>query len=272
MNIKVKPDEKVNLKKVDPEDNGTWKGKKKEALERLDGLRGELGLLQEKIYAEHKHKVLIIFQAMDTAGKDGVIRSVFSGVNPQGVNVASFKVPTPIEADHDFLWRVHAKTPGKGQIVIFNRSHYEQVLVVRVNKLEPESQWKAHYRQIKDFERLLVEEGTTILKFFLIISKDEQKKRLLERIDIPRKQWKFSPGDLPTRALWDQYLEAYEDMINLTSTAQSPWFVIPANDNWYRDLLVAETVMQTLKDLNPEFPEPVKDIQQYRVQLLAEKD
>ena len=271
MDIKVKPNKNMNIKAVDPEDNGKWKGKKKEALERLEKLRQDLGELQEIIYAEHKHKVLIVFQAMDTAGKDGVIRSVFSGVNPQGVNVASFKVPTPIEADHDFLWRVHARTPGKGQIVVFNRSHYEQVLVVRVNNLEPEKQWQAHYDQINAFERLLSEEGTTILKFFLIITKEEQKTRLLERIDTPHKQWKFSPGDLPTRAQWDKYMDAYEDMLNLTSTEHAPWFVIPANDNWYRDLMVAETIVETLKDLNPKYPAAVKDIHQYRIQLLSEK-
>lgn len=272
MNYKVKPEQKINLKAFDPEDNGKWKGKKEEALKRLDELRQQLDKLQEVLFAEHKHKVLVVFQAMDTAGKDGVIRSIFSGINPQGVVVSSFKVPTPIEADHDFLWRVHAKTPGKGQIVVFNRSHYEQVLVVRVLGLEPEEQWRAHYQQINAFEQMLVEEGTTIIKFFLIITKDEQKKRLIERIDTPHKQWKFSPGDLPTRKLWDKYMDAYEDLVNLTSTDQAPWYVIPANDNWYRDLMVAEVLVKTIKDLQPKYPPPVTDIQQYRAQLLAEKD
>lgn len=269
--MKIKPDEKVNLSKIDPEDNGEWKGRKKDAEEKLKDLLKELDHLQEAIYAEHKHKILIVIQAMDTGGKDGVIRTIFSGVNPQGVVVASFKVPTPIELDHDFLWRVHQKVPGKGQIVVFNRSHYEQVLVVRVVPLEPESKWRKHYQQINDFERLLIEEGTIILKFFLHISKGEQRKRLLERIEMPEKRWKFNPGDLETRKQWDQYMQAYEEMLNLTSTDGAPWYVIPANDNWYRDLLVAETIVDSLKKLKPQYPSPAENIEQYRAQLLIEK-
>jgi len=266
--MKVKYGEKIKLSRVDPEDNGEWKGRKKQGEERLNDLLKELDELQETIYAEHKHKILIVFQAMDTGGKDGVIRTIFSGINPQGVVVASFKVPTPIELDHDFLWRVHQEVPGKGQIVVFNRSHYEQVLVVRVVPLEPETTWRKHYQQINDFERLLAEEGTTIIKFFLHITKDEQKKRLLDRIDTPDKRWKFNPGDLDTRKQWDKYMEAYEDMLNLTSTEHAPWYVIPANDNWYRDLLVAETIVSTIKRLNPQYPSPVENIEQYRAQLL----
>jgi PPK2 family polyphosphate:nucleotide phosphotransferase len=269
----VKPQKHINLAQdFDPDDLGSWKGKKEEALVRMMELRQELDQLQEVLYAEHKNKILVVLQAMDTAGKDGTIRSVFEGTNPQGVKVASFKVPTLIELDHDFLWRVHQVVPAKGELVVFNRSHYEQVLVVRVHNLEPETTWRQHYRHINEFERLLSETGTTILKFFLHISLDEQKQRLIERLDTPEKQWKFSPSDLPERKLWPQYMQAFEDMVNETSTAWAPWYVIPANRNWYRNMLVAEVLVDALKKLGMKYPPAAENLESYRKQLEAETD
>jgi PPK2 family polyphosphate:nucleotide phosphotransferase len=271
--FRVQPDKKIDLKDFDPDGYGEYeKGDKDKGEAKLAKLRQELDSLQSTLYAEHKHKVLVVIQAMDTAGKDGTIRSVFEGVNPQGVKVASFKVPTPLESDHDFLWRVHACVPGKGELVVFNRSHYEQVLVVRVHSLEPEAEWRAHYRQINEFERLLSETGTTILKFFLNISLKEQKDRLLERIDDPEKRWKFSPGDLPERKLWPEYMKAYEEAINQTSTEWAPWYVIPSNHNWVRNLAVASVIVDTMKKLDLKYPPAVEDLDKYRAELEADQD
>jgi len=268
---RVKPHQKIDLAKdCDPNDYGEWKGKKAKGVARLTELRAELDALQQVLYAEHQHKVLVLIQAMDTAGKDGTIRAVFDGVNPQGVHVASFKVPTQIEADHDFLWRVHAQVPAKGELVVFNRSQYEQVLVVRVHNLEPEKEWRKHYQQINDFEKLLTDTGTTILKFFLNIDLDEQKQRLLERIDTPEKQWKFSPGDLPERKLWWQYMEAYQEAISQTSTEYAPWHIVPANHNWYRNLVVAEVIVEALKKLDMHYPQAAEDLDQYKKELNEE--
>jgi PPK2 family polyphosphate:nucleotide phosphotransferase len=253
---------------VDADETDAFKGNKEEGLARLAELRQDLDTLQEKLYAEHKHRVLVVFQAMDTGGKDGTIRAVFEGVNPQGVRVASFKTPTPIELDHDYLWRIHAQTPGKGEIVVFNRSHYEDVLVVRVHKLVPDEVWQKRYDQINAFEQTLSAEGTTILKFYLHITPEEQKQRLLDRIDDPRKHWKFNPGDLEERKLWGDYMKAYEDMLEKTSTETAPWILVPANHNWYRNLIVAETLVKTLKELNPQYPAAVENIDQYREQLM----
>lgn len=265
---RVKPGDRIHLDKVDADETSAFKGSKEEGLARLTELRQDLDVLQEKLYAEHKHRVLVVFQAMDTGGKDGTIRAVFEGVNPQGVRVASFKTPTPIELDHDYLWRVHAQTPGKGEIVVFNRSHYEDVLVVRVHTLVPEEVWQRRYEQINAFEQTLAEEGTTILKFYLHITPEEQKQRLLDRIDDPRKHWKFNPGDLEERKLWGDYMKAYQDMLERTSTESAPWILVPANHNWYRNLIVAETLVKTLKELNPQYPTPVENIEQYRAQLV----
>lgn len=262
--LRVKPGKKIQLKDFDPSDHGEWKGKKEQGLEKLAELCQELDRLQDVLYAEHKHKILVVIQAMDTAGKDGTIRSVFSGVNPQGVRVASFKVPTPIETDHDFLWRVHSQVPGKGELTVFNRSHYEDVLVVRVHKLVPEPVWKQRYAQIREFESTLVEEGTTILKFYLHIDLDEQKQRLLERIETPEKRWKFNPGDLDERKLWPEYMQAYEDALNETSTQEAPWYIVPANSNWYRNLVVATVLVDALKKLDMQYPSPVENIEQYK--------
>jgi PPK2 family polyphosphate:nucleotide phosphotransferase len=268
---RVKPHQKIDLAKdCDPNDYGEWKGKKAKGVARLTELRAELDALQQVLYAEHQHKVLVLIQAMDTAGKDGTIRAVFDGVNPQGVHVASFKVPTQIEADHDFLWRVHAQVPAKGELVVFNRSQYEQVLVVRVHNLEPEKEWRKHYQQINDFEKLLTDTGTTVLKFFLNIDLDEQKQRLLERIDTPEKQWKFSPGDLPERKLWWQYMEAYQEAISQTSTEYAPWYIVPANHNWYRNLVVAEVIVEALKKLDMHYPQAAENLDQYKKELNEE--
>jgi PPK2 family polyphosphate:nucleotide phosphotransferase len=211
--------------------------------------------LQELLYAESKHKVLIVLQAMDTGGKDGTIRHVFEGVNPQGVKVAGFKVPTPKELAHDYLWRVHKHTPGSGEIVIFNRSHYEDVLVVRVHDLVPREVWSRRYEHIRAFEKLLADEGTTVLKFYLHIDLAEQKERLQERLDQPDKNWKFSIGDLKERARWDQYLAAYQQALQETSTEYAPWYIVPANRKWYRNLVISTIIINKLKSLDMSYPE-----------------
>lgn len=268
---RIKLNQRLDLEKdIDPNELGDWKGYKDKGILKLVQLRQEMDSLQEILYAEHKHKVLVVLQAMDTAGKDGIIRAVFDGMNPQGVKVASFKVPTLIEMDHDFLWRVHSQVPGKGELVVFNRSHYEQVLVVRVHTLEPESEWRQHYQQINDFERLLTETGTTVLKFFLHIDPDEQKKRLIERIDMPDKRWKFNPGDLQERKFWPEYMKAYQEAISVTSTESAPWYVVPANHNWYRNLVVATIIVDELKKLNLQYPTEVANLDEFRRQLESE--
>jgi PPK2 family polyphosphate:nucleotide phosphotransferase len=257
---RVEPGRKIDLSKFDPNDTKAFKGDKEKGLKTLSKLNAELQALQELLYAEQKHKVLIVLQAMDTGGKDGTIRRVFDGVNPQGVKVASFKVPTAEELAHDFLWRVHKVVPGAGEMVIFNRSHYEDVLVVRVHGYAPEEVWKKRYDQINDFERLLAESGTTILKFFLHIDLDEQKERLQARLDDPTKTWKFRLGDLEERKLWGQYMQAYEDALNKTSTEYAPWYVIPANRKWYRDLVISTILVDTLKGFKMEFPKPEENL------------
>ena len=252
---RVKPGSQVDLSRFDPSDSSAFSGKKKDGRKALLALNERLEAQQELLYAEHKHKVLIVIQAMDTGGKDGTIRHVFEGVNPQGVRVASFKKPTPEELDHDYLWRVHKHVPGKGQIVIFNRSHYEDVLVVRVRSLAPKEVWSKRYDHINDFERMLADEGTTILKFFLHIDLDEQKERFQARLDEPEKHWKFNPGDLEDRKLWPEYMKAYGDAISKTSTAWAPWYVIPANRKWYRNLVIGSVIIQALEALDMRYPE-----------------
>ncbi|GIW27023.1 MAG: hypothetical protein KatS3mg070_0386 [Meiothermus sp.] len=247
---------RFRLEDFDPNDTSAFEGGKQEALEALAGLNKRLEKLQELLYAEGKHKVLVVLQAMDAGGKDGTIRVVFDGVNPSGVRVASFGVPTEHELARDYLWRVHQQVPRKGELVIFNRSHYEDVLVVRVKNLVPQYVWQRRYHHIREFERMLVEEGTTILKFFLHISKDEQRKRLQERLDNPEKRWKFRKGDLEDRKLWDAYQEAFEVAIRETSTEYAPWYVIPANKNWYRNWLVSRILVETLEGLGMQYPQP----------------
>ncbi|MEZ4640879.1 MAG: polyphosphate kinase 2 family protein, partial [Caldilineaceae bacterium] len=228
---------------------------KDEGKERFKDLNKRLEELQETLYAQGKHKLLIVLQALDTGGKDGAIRHVFDGVNPQGVKVVPFKVPTPIELAHDYLWRVHPHTPARGEMVIFNRSHYEDVLVVRVHNLVPEDVWSRRYEHINAFEKLLADEGTTILKFYLHISKPEQKERLQARLDDPSKHWKFRAGDLAERKLWPDYMAAYEAVLNRTSTEWAPWYIVPADRKWYRNLVISEVLVKTLEDLNLHYPE-----------------
>jgi PPK2 family polyphosphate:nucleotide phosphotransferase len=258
----VKPGDKIDLADWNPRDTSGFSGHKAEAEAELVQLRKRLDELQEMLYAEHRHKVLIILQAMDTGGKDGVVRGVFDGVNPQGVKVASFKVPSAVELDHDYLWRAHAQVPGAGEMVVFNRSHYEDVLVVRVHKLIAPQVWRRRYSQIKDFERMLAEEGTTILKFFLHISLDEQKERLLERLQDPAKHWKFNPGDLKERLLWDDYMQAYEDVLSKTSADHAPWYIVPADRKWYRNLVIARVLVDKLESLKMEYPKANFDVDQ----------
>jgi PPK2 family polyphosphate:nucleotide phosphotransferase len=257
---RVKPGSKVVLSDIDPGSTPGFKGRRKDASERLTELCDRLELLQEALWAEHQRKVLIVLQGMDTSGKDGTISHVFEGVNPQGVEVASFKAPSPEELDRDFLWRVHGKVPRRGEIVIFNRSHYEDVLVARVRELVPPKVWRSRYDQINDFERLLTETGTVILKFFLHISKDEQKERLQARLDDPLKRWKFRKGDLDDRALWDDYRKAYEEALSHTSQKNAPWYIVPADKKWYRNLVVATVLVEALEELKIQLPEPEEDL------------
>lgn len=242
---------------------------KKEGRAQLKDYRQELMDLQELLYAENKRQVLIVLQGIDTSGKDGTIRNVFGDVNPQGTHVVNFKVPTRHELAHDYLWRVHQHTPAKGDIVIFNRSHYEDVLVVRVHNLVPEDVWEKRYHHINEFERLLVDEGVTILKFFLHISQQRQAERLLARLDRPTKRWKFNPADLDERQHWDAYQAAFEAMLSKTSTPWAPWYLIPSDRKWYRNLAVASVIVNTLKGLDMQFPEEVPDIDSYRETLQA---
>jgi PPK2 family polyphosphate:nucleotide phosphotransferase len=256
----VAPGKNVKLSEWDPNDTSEFKGDKEQARLALKKLNKRLEELQEVLYAEHTHSVLIILQGMDTAGKDGAIRHVFQGANPLGTRVANFKEPSTEELDHDYLWRIHKQVPAKGELVIFNRSHYEEVLIVRVHKLVSPEVWVKRYDQINAFEQMLAENGTTILKFYLHIDKDEQKKRLQARLDNPNKHWKFRKGDLEDRNLWAEYGQAYEDVLNKTSTAAAPWFVVPANHKWYRDLLISSILIETLEELKMKFPQPEEDL------------
>ncbi|MCE5208556.1 MAG: polyphosphate kinase 2 family protein [Chloroflexi bacterium] len=257
---RVKPSHPVKLVDWDPDETGAFDGGKNDGKDILDQLTEELEELQERLYAGHRHKVLVVLQGMDTSGKDGVIRHVFEGVNPQGVRVAGFKVPTQIELDHDYLWRVHNQVPAKGEIVIFNRSHYEDVLAVRVNQLVPDKVWGARFDQINAFEKMLADEGVTILKFYLHISKKEQKRRLEERLQDPAKHWKFAQGDLKTRERWDDYMVAYQDVLNRTSTDWAPWYIVPSDKKWYRNLVIGSVLVDTLKKLKIEYPQSGEDL------------
>ncbi len=245
-----------DLDEIDPEDTSGGPSSKEEALAEEDTMHKRLAELQELLYAEHKQKVLIVLQGMDTSGKDGTVRHVLRGINPASMRVVSFKRPTGPEIEHDYLWRVHSHMPGSGEIVVFNRSHYEDVLVVRVHELVPKEMWKLRYDQICDFERMLAENGVTILKFFLHISNEEQRKRLQARLDDPTKRWKFQHGDVEERKLWDQYQKAYEDAVRKTSTKWAPWYVVPASHKWFRDYVVAATIIKTLEKLDMKYPQP----------------
>jgi len=251
----VKPGSKVDLAKIDSDERALFQiGGKDESLKAFDKLQDELQDLQKVLYAQNQHKILLVLQAMDTGGKDGCVKHVFSRIDPQGIHVRSFKKPTEEELARDFLWRVHKKVPRNGEMVIFNRSHYEDVIAVKVKKLFPEKVWKQRYRHIVDFERMLAEEGTTIVKIYLHISKDEQKRRIVSRLENADKHWKFHPDDLKDRALWNDFMSTYEDLLSKTSTEHAPWYVVPANRKWYRNLCVARIMVDTMKRLNMKLP------------------
>ncbi len=256
----IPPGEKLDLADHDPDDKSGFDGDKKQGKKQLPVLVEEIAELQRRLWAESTRSLLVVLQGLDTGGKDGTIRHVFGGVNPQGVHVRGFGEPTEQEAAHDFLWRVHQHTPEDGAITVFNRSHYEDVLVARVKELVPPAVWSARYEHIRAFERLLADEGTTIVKIYLHISKDEQRKRLERRLARPDKRWKFDKGDLDDRGLWDSYIEAYQDAITETSMEHAPWYVIPANRKWYRDLVVASLLIATLERMDPRYPEPDEDL------------
>ena len=250
--LRVEPGTKVRLATIDPSDtHGHSKASSDKEL--ADGLV-RLTSLQDRLWAEAKHPVLVVLQGIDAAGKDGTLGHVMSAFNPQGCPVTDFKVPSQLEVSHDYLWRVHQHTPAKGEIGIFNRSHYEDVMVVRVHELVPKATWKRRYEQINHWEQMLVEEGTTVVKFFLVIDRDEQRQRLQDRYDDPTKRWKFKMGDLAERALWDNYTQAFDEALSRCSTAAAPWYVIPANRNWFRNLAVAEILGDVLEDLKPAYP------------------
>lgn len=254
----VSPGSQVRLADYDPDDTGSYDDKRAAKAERkryVDRLQD----LQEVLWAEDKHSLLIILQATDAGGKDGTIKHVFRGVNPQGCQVTGFKVPTKEELEHDFLWRIHKAVPRRGQIGIFNRSQYEDVLVVRVDNLVPEAVWRQRYEQINHFEKLLADTGTTILKFFLHISREEQKERFEDRLKEPGKNWKFSMGDLEKRQQWDDYVLAYEEALSRCSTPWAPWYVIPANHKWYRNLVVSQIIVEALEALDMRYPPPLED-------------
>lgn len=252
--FRVKPGQEVDLDAWPTEDEEVFDVNKPLGKDLFKQFNHRIDELQELLYAEGKQRVLVIFQALDTGGKDGTIRSVFEKMDPQGVRVASFKKPGQHELARDYLWRIHRQVPQDGEVVIFNRSHYEDIVAVRVHDIYPESVWSKRYEHIVNFEKMLIDEGTTILKFFLNISRDEQKERLQARLDESAKNWKFNPGDLKDRALWSRNLEAYGDAISRTSTEAAPWYVIPANRKWYRNLLVADILIRTLEGLDMKFP------------------
>jgi len=256
--VRIEPGSTIKLHSIDAETNG---GLSKENGERLaDELGQTLGELQEELFAAGMTGLLIVLQGRDTAGKDGTIRHLLKYLNAQSTYVAGFKVPTPKELAHDYLWRVHAETPGRGETAIFNRSHYEDVLVVRVHELVPKSVWSKRYDHINDFERLLTDSGTVILKFFLHVTKEEQENRLLDREKDVEKAWKLNPNDWKERDYWDAYTEAYEDVLKNCSSKDAPWFVVPANRKWYRNLAVTEALVETLKHLRNDWMERLEEM------------
>lgn len=250
----VTPGSKVDLREY-PTRGKEFHSDRKDAERDFDENRDRLAELQYRLYAEHKRALLVVLQGTDASGKDGTIRHVFKGVNPQGVRVASFKEPTPREIDHDFLWRVHVRTPRHGYIGVLNRSYYEDVLIVRAENLQPKSAWEPRYDRINEFEQMLTESGTTILKFFLHISPEEQMERFRKRLDDPNRFWKFSPADIEKRQLWDEYRKAFEAALSRCSTRIAPWYVIPADQKWYRNYIICKTIVDTLEKMNPQFPE-----------------
>jgi PPK2 family polyphosphate:nucleotide phosphotransferase len=261
--LRVAPGKRLDLDDRDTDATFGWN--KDQAKADLDDVKQRIDVLQARLYAESRRSVLLVVQALDAAGKDGTIRSIFSGINPAGVTVTSFKAPGGRELQHDYLWRVHEACPPKGEIGVFNRSHYEDVLVVRVHGLAPKSVWSKRFRHINEFERMLVDEGTVIVKCFLNVSKEEQRQRLQDRIDDPEKQWKFRSGDLDDRAKWSDFRSAYEEVLSTTSTTHAPWYVVPADRNWVRNLVVAKLLLQTLEKMDPRLPSPEPEIEKITV-------
>lgn len=255
----VDPEKPLKLKDVDPAFKGHHESAEAAAVD-TEHYRSKLASLQSLLYAEKKHSVLIVLQALDAGGKDGTVDHVFAALNPQGANVTGFKQPTPLELAHDFLWRVHPHTPAKGEVAIFNRSHYEDVLVTRVHKIIDKATWTARYQRIRDFEAELVENGTTILKFFLHISKEEQLARFAARLDDPERNWKISESDYSERKLWDDYTLAFEEALRATSTHHAPWYVVPANHKWFRNLAVSQIAADAMDDLRMSYPAPTVDL------------
>ena len=258
---RVKPGSKVDLKDWDPSDKSAVPADKAERVQRLDDLSEQINQLQDLLYAAQEEGVLIVLQGMDTSGKDGTIRHVFKAADPLGVRAVAFKAPSPVELAHDFLWRVHAQVPGRGEMVIFNRSHYEDVLVVPVHGWITPAECKRRYDRINEFERLLTDHGALVLKFFLYISKDEQRRRLQERIDVPEKRWKFRLDDLTERKLWKDYMKAYADALQATSTDWSSWYVIPSDSKTTRNLIISEILIEQLKALKLSYPKPKEKIE-----------
>jgi PPK2 family polyphosphate:nucleotide phosphotransferase len=261
----VKPGHSLKLSSHDPGDRGDFKDKD-DAADAIEKNLKKLKALQNILYAEAKHAVLVVFQAMDAGGKDGAIEHVFSGINPQGCSVTSFKVPSHDELAHDYLWRIHAATPGRGMIGIFNRSHYESVLVERVNDLAPKRVWSKRYDHINAFEKMLADEGTVILKFFLHISKEEQKKRMEDRLNDSSKNWKFNKQDLIERKSWSDYMKAYADAIEKCSTDYAPWLVVPSDHKWFRNWVISDTLVRTLEKLPMKYPAPEPGLGKLRVE------
>jgi PPK2 family polyphosphate:nucleotide phosphotransferase len=257
--IRIAPGAKPHIARRDPRDDLGYEDKQT-ASTRLDELKHRLEMLQQRLFAEGRHSVLLVLQGLDASGKDGVIRSVFEGVNPQSCRVVSFKAPVGAELGHDYLWRVHAVCPARGEIGIFNRSHYEDVVTVRMLKLAPEEVWRRRPAHIVEWERMLTDEGTSIVKVFLNVSKDEQRKRFEERLANPEKRWKFRLGDLDVRAHFDDYISAYEEVIKQTSSKHAPWHVVPADRNWVKATAVAELLVDTLERIDPQLPEPVEGL------------
>jgi PPK2 family polyphosphate:nucleotide phosphotransferase len=260
----VEPGSKVRLKDFDPGEHGKHESHE-EVLPEIQKHLEKMEQLQYLMYAEKKHSLLVVLQGLDAAGKDGVVRHIFTGMNPAGCVVFDFKQPTPEELAHDFLWRVHPHVPAKGSVVIFNRSHYEDVLVVRVHELAPEKVWSKRYDEINEFEKLITAQNkTTILKFFLHIAKEEQLSRFAKRLDDPARQWKISESDYKERDYWGDYTRAFEDVLEKTSTERAPWFVIPSNHKWFRDLAISEILVRTLEEMNMQMPKPTVDLAKIR--------
>jgi PPK2 family polyphosphate:nucleotide phosphotransferase len=257
---RIRPGAKVKLADYSADGESELAGDKERGTVQLERLKDDLRLLQRMLYAERRHRLLIVLQGMDGSGKDGTVRNVFSGIDPHGLRVISFKSPTQDELDHDFLWRVHKEAPAKGELVVFNRSHYEDVVAVNVKNLAPRQIWEKRYEHILNFEKLLVDEGTTLLKFFLHISRDEQRRRLQARLENPQKHWKFNPEDLADRRLWPQFSSAYEEVLSRTSTEAAPWYIVPGNRKWYRNAVIASIVRDTLARLELKFPKPAWDL------------